>query len=47
MRGLLAAGYLVLTGGPRGETLTLTPPLNIPEELILGVGPALRAVLAA
>lgn len=47
LRGLLSAGYLVLSGGPRGETLTLTPPLNIPEELLLGVGPVLRAILSA
>src|SRR5262249_12993216 len=30
-RRLLGAGYLVLTGGARGETITLTPPLTISE----------------
>lgn len=45
VRGLLGRGYVVVGGGARGETLTLTPPLNIPEDLLLGVGSALRAVL--
>ncbi len=29
MRTLLDRGYLVLTGGPAGDVLTLTPPLTI------------------
>ncbi len=45
VRGLLERGYLVVSGGPRGETLTLTPPLSIPEELLVGVAPRLREVL--
>ena len=32
MRGMLAAGYVVITGGTRSETLTLTPALTIPDE---------------
>lgn len=46
MRGMLARGYIVLTGGMRGEVLTLTPPLTIPEELLQGAGQALRDALA-
>jgi 4-aminobutyrate aminotransferase / (S)-3-amino-2-methylpropionate transaminase / 5-aminovalerate transaminase len=34
MRGLLQAGYLVLTGGPSHDTLTLTPPLTIAPALL-------------
>lgn len=33
-RGLLARGYIVLTGGMRGDVLTLTPPLTIAPELL-------------
>lgn len=33
-RALLARGYIVLTGGTRGDVLTLTPPLNIDEPLL-------------
>ncbi len=33
-RRLLQRGYLVLTGGVRGDVLTLTPPLNIDEPLL-------------
>ena len=41
-RALLGRGYLVLTGGKRGDVLTLTPPLTIDEPL-LGGGFAERA----
>jgi 4-aminobutyrate aminotransferase / (S)-3-amino-2-methylpropionate transaminase / 5-aminovalerate transaminase len=47
MRGLLAKGYLVVTGGLRGEVLTLTPALTIGEERLRDAGRALREVLAA
>ena len=33
-RRLLGAGYIVLTGGPGGGTLTLSPPLTIARELL-------------
>jgi 4-aminobutyrate aminotransferase/(S)-3-amino-2-methylpropionate transaminase len=45
-RALLARGYLTLTGGKRGDTLTLTPPLNIDEPLLGGFASALADVLA-
>ncbi|MGK4001044.1 aspartate aminotransferase family protein [Sorangium sp. So ce1036] len=47
MSGMLAEGYLVLTGGQRGETLTLTPALTIPEELLSAAAGALARVLSA
>ena len=47
MRALLARGYITLTGGVTGSTLTLTPPFNIEPELLQGFNAALRAVLAA
>ena len=46
-RGLLARGYLALTGGCRAEVLTLTPALTISEERLLEAAGALREVLAA
>ncbi|HEY4118435.1 MAG TPA: aspartate aminotransferase family protein [Byssovorax sp.] len=39
---LLELGYVVLTGGAKGETLTLTPALTISEELLSGFARALR-----
>jgi 4-aminobutyrate aminotransferase-like enzyme len=45
-RALLARGYLVLTGGRRGDALTLTPPLNIDEPLLGGFASALADALA-
>ena len=36
IRSMLARGYLVLGGGSRGETLTLTPALTIEAELLDG-----------
>jgi 4-aminobutyrate aminotransferase-like enzyme len=44
-RKLLARGYIVLTGGVSGDVLTLTPPLNIAEELLMAFVPALEASL--
>jgi 4-aminobutyrate aminotransferase-like enzyme len=46
MRGMLAEGYLVLTGGLRGETLTLTPALNVPDALLSAAAEALARVLS-
>jgi 4-aminobutyrate aminotransferase/(S)-3-amino-2-methylpropionate transaminase len=43
---MLERGYMVLTGGTRGEVLTLTPALPIPEELLAGAAAALRESLA-
>lgn len=45
MRGMLARGYLVLTGGLRSETITLTPALNIHEDRLADAAQALRDVL--
>jgi len=47
VRGMLARGYLVLSGGLRGETLTLTPPLDVDEALLAGAANALRDALEA
>lgn len=44
-RGMLERGYVVLTGGIRGEVLTLTPALTIPEHLFEGAAAALREIL--
>ncbi|HEY4015340.1 MAG TPA: aminotransferase class III-fold pyridoxal phosphate-dependent enzyme [Polyangiaceae bacterium] len=33
-RVLLERGWIVLTGGPRGDVLTLTPPLDVDERLL-------------
>jgi 4-aminobutyrate aminotransferase/(S)-3-amino-2-methylpropionate transaminase len=44
-RGLLERGYLVTSGGAHGETIVLTPALDIAENLLTSVGGALRAVL--
>jgi 4-aminobutyrate aminotransferase/(S)-3-amino-2-methylpropionate transaminase len=45
-RELLARGYIVLTGGTRGDVLTLTPPLNIDEPLLGGFASTLAECLA-
>jgi 4-aminobutyrate aminotransferase/(S)-3-amino-2-methylpropionate transaminase len=45
-RGMLERGYMVLTGGTRGEVLTLTPALPIAEGLLAGAAAALRESLA-
>ncbi len=44
-RGLLARGYIALTGGVRGDVLTLTPPLNIDEPLLGGFASTLAECL--
>src|SRR5262249_34750162 len=44
-RRLLEAGYLSLTGGPRGEVITWTPALNIDEDLLMSAASALREAL--
>lgn len=45
MRGMLARGYVLITGGMRSETLTLTPPLTIREERLDDAAHALADVL--
>jgi 4-aminobutyrate aminotransferase-like enzyme len=45
-RRLLRAGWVVLTGGSRGDVLTLTPPLEIDERLLDAFCPALAEALA-
>jgi 4-aminobutyrate aminotransferase/(S)-3-amino-2-methylpropionate transaminase len=47
MRGMLSKGYIVITGGMRSESLTLTPPLTIAEERLTDAAIALRDVLTA
>ncbi|PIE05644.1 MAG: aspartate aminotransferase family protein [Sorangium cellulosum] len=42
---LLQQGYIVLTGGSEGQSLTLTPPLTIHEDLLKGFVDVLAAVL--
>jgi len=42
---LLERGYVVLSGGIGGATLTLTPALNIDERKLLGIGECLREIL--
>jgi 4-aminobutyrate aminotransferase-like enzyme len=46
-RGLLARGYIVLTGGVSGDTLTLSPPLTIAPNLLSAFARELRAVVAS
>jgi 4-aminobutyrate aminotransferase / (S)-3-amino-2-methylpropionate transaminase / 5-aminovalerate transaminase len=46
-RELLGSGYIVLTGGPTGETLTLTPPLTIEERLLDGFVAVVGGILEA
>jgi 4-aminobutyrate aminotransferase/(S)-3-amino-2-methylpropionate transaminase len=41
-RRLLERGYIVLTGGSAGNTLTLSPPLTIAPELLSAFADALR-----
>ena len=45
-RQLLARGYIVLTGGTRGDVLTLSPALNVNEALLRAGLTAVRAVLS-
>jgi 4-aminobutyrate aminotransferase/(S)-3-amino-2-methylpropionate transaminase len=42
-RGMLSRGYLVLTGGVRGNVLTLSPALTLPEALAADFARALGA----
>ena len=42
---LLRAGWIVLTGGVKGEVLTLTPPLDIDERLLDAFVDALATAL--
>jgi 4-aminobutyrate aminotransferase/(S)-3-amino-2-methylpropionate transaminase len=46
-RDMLARGYIVLTGGAKGEVLTLTPALNISEDRLRDAASTLREVLSA
>jgi 4-aminobutyrate aminotransferase/(S)-3-amino-2-methylpropionate transaminase len=46
VRALLGRGYIVLTGGTRGDVLTLTPPLNVDEPLLGGFASTLAECLA-
>jgi 4-aminobutyrate aminotransferase/(S)-3-amino-2-methylpropionate transaminase len=46
-RRLLERGYIVLTGGIQGDVLTLTPSLDIDEELLRAFADALAVALAA
>ena len=43
---LLARGFVVLTGGTKGDTLTVSPPLTIAAELLSAFVPALTAAVA-
>lgn len=45
-RSLLRRGFIVLTGGTKGDTLTLSPPLTIAPELLSAFGAALGAAVA-
>ncbi len=45
-RALLSRGYLVLTGGVKGDTLTLSPALTVPEPALTAFTTELRDVLA-
>lgn len=44
-RALLGRGYIVLTGGIRGDTLTLSPPLGIDRELLAAFAKELGSLL--
>jgi 4-aminobutyrate aminotransferase-like enzyme len=45
-RGLLERGWIVLTGGPAGDVLTLTPPLTIEEDHLTAFTKRLAMTLA-
>jgi len=45
-RALLRAGYIVLTGGTQGDTLTLTPPLAVSPEILAGFSAQLSRILS-
>jgi 4-aminobutyrate aminotransferase/(S)-3-amino-2-methylpropionate transaminase len=46
-RALLQRGYVVLTGGTRGDALTLSPPLTIAPELLSAFVAELSSAIAA
>ncbi len=46
-RALLERGWIVLTGGSRGDVITLTPPLDIDERLLAAFADALADALTA
>jgi 4-aminobutyrate aminotransferase-like enzyme len=46
MQRLLARGWIVLTGGPHGDALTLTPPLDVDPAILAAFAEALAGVLA-
>lgn len=46
-QAMLREGYVILTGGASGETLTFTPALTIDEELLAPFARTLRKVLDA
>jgi 4-aminobutyrate aminotransferase/(S)-3-amino-2-methylpropionate transaminase len=46
-KALLQKGYIIVTGGKQGQTLTLTPPLTIEENLLEGFVDASVEVLRA
>jgi 4-aminobutyrate aminotransferase/(S)-3-amino-2-methylpropionate transaminase len=45
-RALLNAGWITLTGGTRGDVITLTPPLDIDEPLLDAFADALARALS-
>jgi 4-aminobutyrate aminotransferase-like enzyme len=45
-RRLLGLGWIVLTGGVAGDVLTLTPPLDVDEALLVAFVEALRDALS-
>ena len=45
-RALLERGWIVLTGGARGDVLTLTPPLDVEEALLDAFADALAGALS-
>ncbi len=45
-RALLREGYIVLTGGARGDVVTLTPPLTIDEPLLAGFTDVMKRSLS-
>jgi 4-aminobutyrate aminotransferase/(S)-3-amino-2-methylpropionate transaminase len=46
-RRMLARGYVVLTGGPQGDVLTLSPPLTIAPELLSAAAETLADVASS
>jgi 4-aminobutyrate aminotransferase/(S)-3-amino-2-methylpropionate transaminase len=45
MRRMLEAGYIVLTGGTRGDVITWTPPLTIAEEQLTAAANAMKLAI--